>query len=201
MHQLINLPYAADKLEPYLDKKTVNIHYGKHHQGYIDKLNKAIKDTEYEDWSLRKLLTSLDDLPEELKTPVRHNGGGVSNHNLYFSCLSPQGGGKPEGELLDKIQEDFGSFENLKTELTNRAESHFGSGWAFLVLSSSGKLAVYSMGGHDTPLLTGDEPLLNIDVWEHAYYLKYQNRRAEYVNNWWELVNWEFVEKRFEEVT
>ncbi len=196
-HQLPELSYSYDALESFIDEKTMKIHHTKHHQGYIDKLNKTLQGTAFEDWELNKLLKGLDELPDKIKTSVRNNGGGHANHILFFGGMSPSGKKSPEGDLLKMIEEEFSSFENFKTEFEEVAGSHFGSGWAWLVKAGKG-LEVYSTGGHDSPVTDGYEPLLNLDVWEHAYYLNYQNKRGEYISNFWNVVDWDEIEKRFE---
>ena len=196
-HKLPDLSYSYDGLESFIDEKTMRIHHTKHHKGYVDKLNKTLQETKFEDWSLKKLLKGLKDLPEDVRRSVRNNGGGHSNHILFFNGMTPDGKEKPEGGLLEAIEEYFGSFEDFKDEFQEVAGSHFGSGWAWLVKTGAG-LEIYSTEGHDSPITDGYQPLLNLDVWEHAYYLKYQNKRGDYVENFWNVVDWEEIEKRFE---
>ncbi len=197
-HQLPELPYAYDALEPYIDEQTMRIHHTKHHNGYVSKLNAALeKYPDLQEVSLETLLRHLPSVPEEIRTAVRNNGGGHANHSLFWTVMGPGGGGSPTGELAEAISATFGSFEAFKERFTHAALTRFGSGWAWLVLTGFGKLVVYSTPNQDSPYLDGFTPLLGLDVWEHAYYLKYQNRRAEYVNNWWNVVNWEVVAERY----
>ncbi len=198
MHELPKLSYSYDALDPFIDEKTMKIHHQKHHQGYVNKLNKTLQGTNFEDWSLDQLLKGLKDIPPKIKTSVRNNGGGHANHILFFEGMSPSGKDKPEGDLLEALEDSFGGFEEFKEEFEEVAGSHFGSGWAWLVKSGT-DLEVYSTSGHDSPVTNGFQPLLNLDVWEHAYYLKYQNERGNYIKNFWDVVDWEEIEKRFEE--
>ncbi|MBO9369370.1 MAG: superoxide dismutase [Chloroflexi bacterium] len=198
-YELPPLPYAYDALEPYIDARTMEIHHTKHHQAYISNLNAAIeKHPELASKSLDELLRDLNAVPEDIRTVVRNHGGGTWNHSLFWVIMSPNGGGMPGGELAKAIETTFGSFEAFKAEFEKAANGRFGSGWAWLVLRN-GSLAVVSTPNQDNPLSEGMIPLMGIDVWEHAYYLKYQNRRAEYVTNWWNVVNWPEVERRFAE--
>jgi Fe-Mn family superoxide dismutase len=198
-YELPPLPYAYDALEPYIDARTMEIHHTKHHQAYISNLNAAIeKHPELASKSLDELLRDLNTVPEDIRTVVRNHGGGTWNHSLFWVIMSPNGGGMPGGELAKAIETTFGSFEAFKAEFEKAANGRFGSGWAWLVLRN-GSLAVVSTPNQDNPLSEGMIPLMGIDVWEHAYYLKYQNRRAEYVTNWWNVVNWPEVERRFAE--
>lgn len=196
-HKLPDLSYSYDALDSFVDEKTMKIHHTKHHQGYVDKLNKTLQGTNFEDWSLEDLLKGLNELPDKAKTSVRNNGGGHSNHILFFGGLIPTGKNKPEGPLLEAIEESFGSFEEFKNKFEEVAKSHFASGWAWLVKSGN-DLEVYSTSGHDSPITDGYQPLLNLDIWEHAYYLKYQNKRGDYVENFWKVVDWKEIEERFE---
>ncbi|MER3407042.1 MAG: superoxide dismutase [Patescibacteria group bacterium] len=197
-YSLPNLPYSYDALEPYIDKMTMEIHHTKHHQTYINNLNSALeKYPEFHNLELEQILKNLNQLPEEIRSSVRNNGGGHSNHSLFWEIMKPNGGGEPQGELRKAIEENFGSFENFKNLFSETAIKHFGSGWAWLVLTSEKKLKVYSLLNQDNPLMNGDLPIMGLDVWEHAYYLKYQNRRAEYVQNWWNIVNWEKIEENY----
>ncbi len=194
--ELAPLPYAYDALEPFIDTMTMQIHHDKHHAGYVSKLNAALeKHTELASWSVDDLLKKLNDVPEDIRTAVRNNGGGTWNHNLFWKVMAPKAGGEPTGALAKAIESDFGSFTNFKAEFEKAATGRFGSGWAWLV-SKAGKLSVVSTANQDNPLSDGLTPLLGIDVWEHAYYLKYQNRRAEYISNWWNVVNWDEVARR-----
>lgn len=198
-YELPSLPYAYDALEPYIDARTMEIHHTKHHQTYITNLNGAIeKHPELASKSLDDLLRDLNAVPEDIRTVVRNHGGGTWNHSLFWVIMSPKGGGQPHGELAKAIEQTFGSFDAFKAEFEKAANGRFGSGWAWLVLRQ-GQLAVISTANQDNPLSEGMIPLMGIDVWEHAYYLKYQNRRAEYVSNWWNVVNWEEVARRFAE--
>jgi len=193
MFTLPKLSYGYDELEPYIDAKTMEIHHSKHHQAYIDKLNGATDGTEWAGKEIEELLQNLDSLPENIRTVVRNNGGGHYNHTFFWQCMSPGAAGKPEGDLAAQIDSDFGSFENFKKQFGDAAAGRFGSGWAWLTRDSSGKLVISSTPNQDSPIMDSVKPLLGLDVWEHAYYLKYQNRRPEYIENWWSVVNWEFV--------
>jgi Fe-Mn family superoxide dismutase len=195
-YSLPQLPYSYDALEPYIDKMTMEIHHTKHHQAYINNLNSALeKYSEFHNLELEEILKNLNQLPEEIKTAVRNNGGGHYNHTLFWEIMRPNGGGEPKGKLKEEIEKNFGSFEEFKNLFSETAIKHFGSGWAWLVITSDKKLKVYSMLNQDNPLMNGDIPIMGIDVWEHAYYLKYQNRRAEYVEAWWHVVNWNKIEE------
>lgn len=197
--QMMKLPYKYDALEPHIDAKTVEIHFSKHHVGYVNNLNKAIAGTELEKQSIEDILKKLD---LENKA-VRNNAGGYWNHNLYWEILGANKGGQPKGALADAINKDFGSFDAFKTQLTDAATKQFGSGWAWLVLDKSGKLVVGSTANQDNPLMpnmsVSGTPILGLDVWEHAYYLKYQNKRADYIESFFKVVNWDVVSKKFEE--
>ncbi len=196
---LPDLPYAFDALEPYIDKMTMEIHHGKHHGAYVANLNKALEAApELAGKSLEELLANnLALVPESIRTAVRNNGGGHINHTMFWQIMGPNGGGAPSGNLAAAINSTFGSFENFKEKLTAAGMGRFGSGWAWLVRDGGGKLDIYSTANQDSPLMEGKFPILGVDVWEHAYYLKYQNRRAEYLAAWWNVVNWREVEKRF----
>lgn len=189
-HQLPPLPYAFDALEPYIDTLTMQIHHGKHHAAYIANLNKALEGTGFEDTPVEELLAKLDSVPEKIRTVVRNNGGGFVNHNLFWTIMAPNAGGAPTGELAAAIDQAFGSFETFKEKLSTAAATRFGSGWAWLVVKPDGRLEVYSTANQDSPLMEGDAPILGLDVWEHAYYLKYQNRRPEYISNFFNVINW-----------
>lgn len=193
VHQLPPLPYAYDALEPYIDTQTMQIHHTKHHQAYVDNLNKAVTGSPVESWSLEELIAKLSQVPEAIRTAVRNHGGGHLNHSLFWQMMAPNAGGTPQGELAQAIANAFGSFESFKEKFTAAAMGRFGSGWAWLVVKPSGALDVYSTANQDSPITDGDKPILGVDVWEHAYYLKYQNRRNEYVQAWWNVVNWNFV--------
>jgi Fe-Mn family superoxide dismutase len=196
--KLMELPYAYDALEPHIDARTVEIHYSKHHQGYTNNLNAALeKYPELQEKTARELLESLDSLPEDIRTAVRNNGGGYKNHNIYWKTMSPDGGGEPAGELADAINAAFGSFDAFKEAFNKAAATRFGSGWAWLCKTDDGGVTVISTPNQDNPFSQGLRPLLGIDVWEHAYYLNYQNRRADYISAWWNVVNWDEVTRRF----
>jgi Fe-Mn family superoxide dismutase len=195
--QLMPLPYAYDALEPFVDELTMHIHHDKHHAAYVTNLNAALeKHPELGDKSLDALLSDLNAIPEDIRTAVRNHGGGVWNHNLYWEIMGPKASGEPEGDLAQAIQAEFGSFADFKTQFEKASMGRFGSGWAWLV-RKAGKLSIISTANQDNPLSEGMTPLLTLDVWEHAYYLKYQNRRAEYVSNWWNVVNWQAVASRY----
>ncbi|RMF41992.1 MAG: superoxide dismutase [Anaerolineae bacterium] len=192
------LPYAYDALEPYIDARTMEIHHSKHHAGYTKKLNAALeKHPELFEKSIEELVGNPDAIPEDIRTAVRNNGGGYYNHAIFWTVMGPNGGGEPKGALAKAIEAGFGSFDAFKQAFSNAAATRFGSGWAWLGLKN-GKLEVISMPNQDVPLLAGLTPILGIDVWEHAYYLKYQNRRGDYIANWWNVVNWDEVARRFE---
>ena len=196
-HEISQLNYSYDALEPYIDAQTMEIHHTKHHQNYVNKLNEALdKHPELFDKSIKELLSNINNLPEDIRTAVKNNGGGHFNHSIFWGCMSPNSKKAPEGKLIEKINETFGSFENFKELFTKTATTHFGSGWTWLVLDKNNELKVYSTQNQDTPLEKGDIPLICIDLWEHAYYLKYQNRRPEYIENWWNIVNWDFAEEK-----
>lgn len=197
--ELPKLPYAYDALEPYIDKETMNIHHTKHHNTYVTNLNNAIKgNAELENKSIEELLANLDAVPENIRTAVRNNGGGHANHSLFWEIMSPNGGGEPTGELADAINAKFGSFEKFKEEFKQAAIGRFGSGWAWLVVNN-GELEIMSTPNQDSPLMGGKTPILGVDVWEHAYYLKYQNRRPEYVEAFFNVINWDEVARRYKE--
>lgn len=197
--ELPELPYAYDALEPTIDKETMNIHHTKHHNTYVTNLNNALEGHEdLQSKSLEDLLTNLDSLPAGIQTAVRNNGGGHANHSLFWKTMSPNGGGNPTGELADKINEKFGSFDKFKEEFQASAAGRFGSGWAWLVVNN-GELEVTSTANQDNPIMEGKTPLLGLDVWEHAYYLNYQNRRPDYAAEFWNVVNWDEVSKNYEE--
>ncbi|HET9324763.1 MAG TPA: superoxide dismutase [Gaiellaceae bacterium] len=195
--ELPPLPYDYDALEPHIDEQTMQLHHDKHHQAYIDNANKALAGTEWEAGSVESVLAALDAMPEEIRTTVRNNAGGHANHTLFWEIMSPDGGGEPDGDLRAAIDDTFGSFDELKALVNDAGVKRFGSGWAWLVHDGTG-LAVYSTANQDSPLMQSDEPLLGIDVWEHAYYLRYQNRRPEYLETWWNVVSWPEVARRFE---
>ena len=198
-HELGALPYAYDALEPYIDKATMEIHHTKHHQAYVNNLNAAIDGTEMAGKSLEELFKNMSKYP----MAVRNNGGGHWNHTLFWEIMGPDGGGKPSGDLLKAIEKKFGSFEKFQEEFNKAALTRFGSGWAWLIIDKDGDVAVTSTPNQDNPLMDVADvkgfPIMGIDVWEHAYYLKYQNRRPEYVSNFWSVINWKEVEKRYAE--
>ena len=196
MHELPKLEYEYDALEPHIDAKTMEIHHSKHHQAYVDKLNGAVKGTEFENMDVNEILKSIDKIPEDVRTAVKNNGGGHANHSFFWQIMSPNGGGEASGKVGDAIKEVFGSFEKFKEEFSNAAATTFGSGWAWLV-AGDGKLSVVSTSNQDTPINEGKVPLLCIDVWEHAYYLKFQNKRQDYISAWWNVVNWNKVNELF----
>ena len=193
------LPYAYDALEPHIDAATMEIHHTKHHQTYITNVNAAIKDTEWAEWPVEKLVAAVNQLPAELKGAVTNHGGGHANHSLFWEVMSPQGGGQPQGSLAQAIDAQLGGFEAFKEAFTKAALSRFGSGWAWLSVTPEKKLVVESSGNQDSPLMTGNTPVLGLDVWEHAYYLKYQNRRPEYINAFYNVVDWAKVEQRYQQ--
>jgi Fe-Mn family superoxide dismutase len=190
------LPYAPDALEPHIDAETMSIHHDKHHQAYVDKLNGALEGTEHADSSIEDIIANLDAIPEDKRGPVRNNGGGHYNHSLFWPSMSADGGGAPDGDLGAAIEAAFGSFDDFKEKFEAAGVGQFGSGWAWLVLDG-GALAVTSTPNQDNPLSDGKTPLLGNDVWEHAYYLKYQNKRPDYLDAWWNTVNWSAVAEGF----
>ncbi len=197
--ELPPLPYDYAALEPHIDEQTMRLHHDKHHQAYVDNANKALAGTEWENNSVESVLAALDAIPDEIRATVRNNAGGHANHTLFWETMSPDGGGEPEGDLKAAIDDVFGSVDELKALVNDHGVKRFGSGWTWLVHDGTG-LAVYSTANQDSPLMQSDEPLLGIDVWEHAYYLKYQNRRPEYLETWWNCVHWTEVARRFEGV-
>jgi len=195
--ELPKLPYAVDALEPYIDAQTMTLHHDKHHQTYVTNLNGAIdKHPELASKSLEDLLMDLNAVPEDIRTVVRNHGGGTWNHSMFWEIMGPKAGGAPKGELAKAVDSAFGSFDAFKSEFEKAANGRFGSGWAWLVKKGTG-LAVVSTANQDNPLSENMTPILGIDVWEHAYYLKYQNRRAEYVTNWWNVINWDAAAERY----
>jgi len=191
------LPYDYSALEPHIDEETMRLHHDKHHQAYVDKANAALAGTEWAELPIEKVLGELDRLPEDKRTIVRNNGGGHANHTLFWEVMSPDGGGEPEGALAEAIDAAFGGFEAFKQQLSDAAVNRFGSGWGWLVGDGS-SVTVSSTANQDSPLMEDRTPLLGIDVWEHAYYLHYQNRRPDYVSAWWNVVNWPEVARRYE---
>ncbi len=196
--ELPELPYAYDALEPHIDKETMNIHHTKHHNTYVTKLNAALEGhADLQGKSLDALLSDIGSLPESIRTAVRNNGGVHANHSLFWTLLSPNGGGEPKGELATKIEETFGSFDAFKEKFAAAATGRFGSGWAWLIVNN-GAIEITSTPNQDTPVMDGKTPILGLDVWEHAYYLKYQNKRPDYISAFWNVVNWDEVTKRYE---
>jgi Fe-Mn family superoxide dismutase len=191
------LPYDYAALEPHIDEQTMRLHHDKHHQAYVDNANKALEGTEWADRPVEEVLQSLELLPEEIRTAVRNNAGGHANHSFFWEIMSPNGGGEPQGELADAISSTFGGLDSLIEQVNDAGVKRFGSGWTWLVVEGS-TLAVTSTANQDTPLSEGKTPILGIDVWEHAYYLKYQNRRPEYLAAWWNVANWPELARRFE---
>ncbi len=199
MHTLPDLPYSFDALEPHIDAKTMEIHHDKHHAGYVKKLNAALEGhSDLQAKSVEELLRGIQSVPESIRTAVRNNGGGHANHSLFWTVMSPNGGGQPSGDLADAIRGTFDSFDNFKSQLTSAAGGVFGSGWGWLVAGPGGKLEITARSNQDSPLMDGLTPILGVDVWEHAYYLKYQNRRPDYLAAWWNVVDWGAVAKRFQ---
>ena len=196
--ELPPLPYDYAALEPHIDEQTMRLHHDKHHQAYVDNANKALAGTQWESSSVESVLAELDAMPEEIRTTVRNNAGGHANHTLFWEIMNPDGGGEPEGDLKAGIDDTFGSVDELKALVNDGGVKRFGSGWTWLVHDGTG-LAVYSTPNQDSPVMQSDEPLLGIDVWEHAYYLSYQNRRPEYLEIWWNCVHWAEVARRFEQ--
>ena len=196
--QTPELPYDYAALEPNIDEQTMHLHHDKHHAGYTTKVNAALEGTSYADWSIERLLGELDSIPDDLRGAVCNNGGGHHNHSVFWKVMSPGGGGEPAGPVGSAIAQAFGGYSEFREQFTKAAATRFGSGWAWLVLNGSGSLAVYSTANQDSPLTKGDIPLLGLDVWEHAYYLKYQNRRPESVEAFFSVVNWKQVDANLE---
>ncbi len=197
-HQLPPLPYDYNALEPHIDEQTMRIHHDKHHAAYVNKLNAALEQSAaHANQSIEDLLRNIDSVPESIRTAVRNNGGGHANHTLFWEIMTPGGSKEPTGELASAINSTFGSFDAFKEQFSNAAATRFGSGWAWLVVNKDGKLAVYSTANQDSPYMQGDTPILGLDVWEHAYYLKYQNRRPDYIAAFWNVVNWDKVAEKY----
>ena len=196
-HELPPLPYDYDALEPHIDAQTMEIHHGKHHQAYVTNLNAALEGTEWSDQPLEQVLTGLDALPEDKRAAVRNNGGGHWNHTFFWQIMGPGGGGEPSGELAQAIESTFGGVDQLKSQVNDAGVKRFGSGWTWLVRDSGGALSVVSTPNQDSPVMEGQTPIVGIDVWEHAYYLKYQNRRPDYLEAWWNVIDWDAVAKRY----
>jgi len=198
-HQLPPLPYPTNALEPHIDAQTMEIHHGRHHNTYVTNLNNALEGhADLQSKSVEDLISDLNSVPESIRTAVRNNGGGHANHSLFWQILSPNGGGKPSGALASAIDSELGGFDKFKEEFTKAATTRFGSGWAWLSVDKNKKLVVHSTANQDSPLMEGLTPILGLDVWEHAYYLKYQNKRPDYIAAFWNIVNWPEVEKRYE---
>ena len=199
-YELPKLPYAYDALEPHIDARTMELHHTKHHQSYITNLNKAIKrigNAELESKPIEALIGDLNALPEKVRRAVRNNGGGHANHSFFWKIMGPKAGGEPKGKLADDIKSTFGSFAAFKEKFADAGTKRFGSGWVWLVKNKTGELAIISTPSQNSPLMQGDKPVLGLDVWEHAYYLLYQNRRADYIKAWWNVVNWDAVAKNY----
>ena len=196
--ELPPLPYAYNALEPHIDEQTMRFHHDKHHATYVTNLNAAIaKYPQLKSQSVEKLLRDIKSVPEDIRTTVRNNGGGHDNHSMFWKIMKPNGGGEPTGALASAINSTFGSFDNFKKQFNEAGTKRFGSGWAWLVRTKDGKLQITSTANQDSPFIEGNYPIMGNDVWEHAYYLKYQNRRADYLNAWWNVLNWDEINKRF----
>ncbi|HAL66844.1 MAG TPA: superoxide dismutase [Mn] [Pseudomonas sp.] len=196
-HALPALPYAYDALEPHIDTQTMEIHHSKHHQTYVNGLNAAVEDSEWADWPVEKLVAAVEQLPEKMRGAVINHGGGHANHSLFWTVMSPRGGGEPQGEVARAIETQLGGFEAFKEAFTKAALTRFGSGWAWLSVTPQQTLVVESSGNQDSPLMHGHTPILGLDVWEHAYYLKYQNRRPEYIGAFYNVIDWAQVNRRY----
>ena len=196
--KLPELDYAYNALEPYIDEDTMKIHHTKHHQAYLNNLNKIIEGTEWENYEIDYIIANIDKLPQNIRTGVRNNGGGYYNHMLFWKFMTPDSAKKPSGELLEKIEETFGSFEEFQKKFEEAGAGQFGSGWAWLVLDGK-NLQIVKTSNQDNPLTDGKKPILCVDVWEHAYYLKYQNKRGDYLKSFWNVVNWKEVERKYKE--
>ncbi|HEV8194678.1 MAG TPA: superoxide dismutase [Ktedonobacterales bacterium] len=199
-YELPPLPYAYNALEPYIDEQTMQLHHDKHHQAYVTNLNNAIQgQSQFENLPIEELVRRINEVPENIRTTVRNNGGGHVNHSMFWQIMKPGGGGEPAGELASAINQAFGSFDNFKAQFNDAGVKRFGSGWAWLVLGQNGQLQVTSTPNQDSPFIDGNYPIMGNDVWEHAYYLKYQNRRPDYLAAWWNVVNWDEIAKRFQQ--
>ncbi len=199
--ELPPLPYPYEALEPYIDTETMHLHHDKHHQAYVTNLNNAVQgqSEQLASYSVEDLLRNISQVPDSIRTAVQNNGGGHANHTMFWQIMKPNGGGAPTGELASAIQQAFGSFDQFKDAFNKAGLGRFGSGWAWLVLSQNGQLQVISTANQDSPLMTGQFPVMGNDVWEHAYYLKYKNVRADYLNAWWNVVNWDEVARRYQQ--
>jgi len=199
-YELPPLPYDYSALEPYIDTQTMQLHHDKHHQAYVTAVNNALKDqSQFASLPIEDLIRRLNEVPESIRTVVRNNGGGHVNHSMFWQIMKPNGGGEPTGALASAIQSTFGSFDAFKTAFNDAGVKRFGSGWAWLILDSSGKLQITSTANQDSPYMDGNYPVMGNDVWEHAYYLKYQNRRPDYLNAWWNVVNWDEISRRYQQ--
>jgi Fe-Mn family superoxide dismutase len=197
-HTLPELPYAFDALEPHIDARTMEIHHGKHHNAYVTNLNNALeKHPDWLEFTVQELCTRINEVPEAIRTAVRNNGGGHFNHSLFWPLMGPGKGGQPTGDLGSAIDSTFGSFDDFKQQFSAAAATRFGSGWAWLSLNNEGKLVVHSTPNQDNPLMEGGKPIVGLDVWEHAYYLHYQNRRPDYIAAWWNVVNWDQANENY----
>ena len=196
-YSLPPLPYPTNALEPHIDARTMEIHHGKHHQAYVDNLNKALEGKGIPEQSIENLCRNLEKIPADIRTTVRNNGGGHANHSMFWTIMCPKGGGKPSGDLAKAIDSELGGFDKLKEDLSKAAITRFGSGWGWLSVEKSGKLVIESSPNQDNPYMEGKTPIMGVDVWEHAYYLKYQNRRPDYVAAWWNVVDWKAIENRY----
>ena len=197
-YEVPDLPYDYNALEPHIDEETMKLHHDKHHQAYVDKANAALDGTDWDGKPVEEVLQNLSSLPDDIRTAVRNNAGGHYNHSLFWEIMGPDGGGEPDGDLASAIDDAFGDFDSFKDEVKTKGVGQFGSGWSWLVHDGSG-LAVVSTANQDTPLSDGQTPLLGVDVWEHAYYLKYKNKRPDYIDAWWNVVNWDEVGRSFSE--
>ncbi|TMD47851.1 MAG: superoxide dismutase [Chloroflexi bacterium] len=198
--ELPPLPYDYSALEPYIDTQTMQLHHDKHHQAYVTAVNNALKDqSQFASLPIEDLIRRLNEVPESIRTVVRNNGGGHVNHSMFWQIMKPNGGGEPTGAIASAIQSAFGSFDAFKTAFNDAGVKRFGSGWAWLILDSSGKLQITSTANQDSPFTDGNYPVMGNDVWEHAYYLKYQNRRPDYLNAWWNVVNWDEISRRYQQ--
>jgi len=193
------LPYDYNALEPYIDTQTMQLHHDKHHAAYVNNLNTAVNNTDFASKNVDDILRHINDVPQNIRTAVQNNAGGHSNHSMFWAIMKPNGGGEPTGALASAIQQTFGSFDQFKAAFNDAGAKRFGSGWTWLVLDQSGKLSVISTANQDSPLMNGYFPVMGNDVWEHAYYLKYQNRRPEYLAAWWNVVNWDEIARRYQQ--
>ncbi|HET9921034.1 MAG TPA: superoxide dismutase [Ktedonobacteraceae bacterium] len=200
--ELEPLPYAYNALEPYIDEETMHLHHDKHAQAYVNNLNAAVQNNaEFASMDVEDLMRRINDVPDSIRTAVRNNGGGHANHSMFWKIMKPNGGGNPTGPIASAIDQAFGSFDAFKTAFNDAGAKRFGSGWTWLVADRNGKLSVISTANQDSPLMDGLYPIMGNDVWEHAYYLKYQNRRPEYLNAWWNVVNWDEINNRYQKAT